>query len=210
MKLFLSALLVLLMIGISHSAADLIALAKKGDLNGVKAALSAGAKVDTSDAHGNTALHWVSWFGKPEILDVLIVAGASVDQVDNKRERNTALHKASFNAHTEGHESVIRSLIAAGATVDARNLHEMTPLMNAAMRGYHKTAQILIDGGADVKAVDKGGVTPLTLTLTLTLTLKVESPLCIKRHSKDTTRSSRCSLPQAPTSTPSAQTASHR
>ena len=140
----------------------LLKSAMEGDLAAVEAELRAGTPVGAADTFGNSALHWASWNGHDAVVAKLLEKGASVDQLDSEKDRNTALMKASFNGYKPSHTTVVRSLLRAGAKVDLQNLHGMTALMNAAMRGYNKIAKVLItEGGADVKARDRGGVTSL-------------------------------------------------
>jgi len=136
--------------------------AMDGHLDEVEAGLAAGTPVGAADAFGNTALHWASWSGHDKVVAALLKAGAVVDQLDSPKDKNTALMKAAFNGYKPGHVVVVRALLAAGAKVEAKNLHGLTALQNAAMRGYNKIAAILIkEGGADPKAKDQGGVTSL-------------------------------------------------
>ena len=55
----------------------------------------------------------------------------------------------------------VKSLIAAGAHVNAKDKHGETPLHVAAVRGYQKIASMLIIESADVNAIDGRGLTPL-------------------------------------------------
>jgi ankyrin repeat protein len=58
----------------------------------------------------------------------------------------------------------VRSLIADGADVNARNAYNETPLMRAGSHGYTKTIRLLIKSGADVNAKSADGYTPLILS----------------------------------------------
>ena len=53
----------------------------------------------------------------------------------------------------------VKTLIAAGAGLEARDNENMTALMRAAEKGYSDIARILIDAGADISAKDKFGCT---------------------------------------------------
>lgn len=53
-----------------------------------------------------------------------------------------------------------RRLVALGATVNARNRHQATPLHSRA-GGWDDSAAVLLELGADVHAVDAAGATPL-------------------------------------------------
>ncbi|NIP13689.1 MAG: TonB family protein, partial [Pseudomonas stutzeri] len=62
----------------------------------------------------------------------------------------------------EGHADTIRTLLAAGADVNAKeNVYEVTALMVAAQKGHVAAVEVLLEAGADVNAEAKGGETPL-------------------------------------------------
>ena len=55
----------------------------------------------------------------------------------------------------------VKSLISAGAFVNAKDKHGETPLHIAAVKGYRMIASILIAEGADVNAINERDLTPL-------------------------------------------------
>lgn len=55
----------------------------------------------------------------------------------------------------------LRSLLAAGADVNARGPFDQTPLSRAADLGYEQSVRLLIKSGADVNVKDEEGYTPL-------------------------------------------------
>src|ERR1044072_9133800 len=57
----------------------------------------------------------------------------------------------------------LRSLIAAGADVNAKGPRGETPLRQTASLGYEKSVRLLIKSGADLNAKSDGGYTPLIL-----------------------------------------------
>jgi ankyrin repeat protein len=75
-------------------------------------------------------------------------------------EDGTALHFASW----KGHVDAARALLAAGADVNAHSKMGhwgTTPLHAAAHGNQRPIAELLIEHGADVNALDSGGKTPL-------------------------------------------------
>jgi uncharacterized protein len=67
----------------------------------------------------------------------------------------TALHVAA----TAGHLQIVRLLIDAGADVDRRDRHGISPLLQAV--GWPNIMEALLDAGADVDTATIQGVTPL-------------------------------------------------
>ena len=70
---------------------------------------------------------------------------------------STVLHRASHL----GLAHIVRSLLAAGANVNARDMVGNTPLHTAVQDGHDDVVQILLDGGASRNAITQSGVTPL-------------------------------------------------
>jgi ankyrin repeat protein len=68
-----------------------------------------------------------------------------------------------YNAADYNNVAAIRSLLAAGADVDARGPFGDTPLSRAASNGHEKSVRLLIKAGADVNAKSSEGYTPLIL-----------------------------------------------
>lgn len=66
-----------------------------------------------------------------------------------------------FLAVIQGDTGVVKSLLNAGADVNARDEAEMTPLMHAAIQGEQGMVRILIAQGADIDAEDENDLTAL-------------------------------------------------
>ena len=98
-------------------------LVRSGDGDQVRASVAEGADVNAKDSGFQLSpLAWAVIEGKPELVSLLIKAGANVDARDG--EGSSALHAASFLGR--GEEGAL--LIAAGANVNARNSDGETPL----------------------------------------------------------------------------------
>jgi ankyrin repeat protein len=83
-----------------------------------------------------------------------------VDKLD--KDGNTALMQAAFS----GQVDTVQQLIEKGATVNAKNKFEMTPLINAVSRPYSsgnaiEVVKLLIKNGADINSKTKEGWTAL-------------------------------------------------
>jgi ankyrin repeat protein len=83
--------------------------------------------------------------------------GLAVTKVRAGPERDTALHSASY----WGELDVAKSLLDAGADVDARNKSLDTPVHQAALNGKCEAVKLLVDRGADLTLCDNDGNQPL-------------------------------------------------
>lgn len=116
---------------------------------------------------GRTLLHELAAQGRFLQVPRAIVAGAAVDAPMRSSEPysaewgNRPLHYAAREGHTE----IVRTLLDAGASVDAANLRGVTPLHRAVQVGGRCVA-LLLAAGADVNATDQVGRTPLHWAVT--------------------------------------------
>ena len=96
---------------------------------------------------------------------------------------NPEADRALLEAAKDGNIKAVKQHLAAGADVNAKGwfkltLHiveganvkeetytDWTPLHYAAANGHKKIAELLIEKGADVKAKDEGGKTPLDVAI---------------------------------------------
>ena len=95
--------------------------------------------------------------GNPELLSLLITAGADVNKAD--KYGMTPLRAAACNGHTE----CVRHLLAApGIDVNKADKYGRTPLYTAARNGYAECVRHLLAApGIDVNKADRYGRTPL-------------------------------------------------
>jgi ankyrin repeat protein len=135
-----------------------------GDLERVRALLSAGAKVNEKGKEGRTALHLAVKGGHKDVVELLIAKGADVNAKD--QDETTPLHTAA----SAGHKEIVQLLLSGGA--DANVLQgeiRWTPLHGACVYGHTEVAELLIQKGAkvDAKANDAKGkeYTPLNCAL---------------------------------------------
>ena len=75
-------------------------------------------------------LHLAARHAGIETVATLLQAGAEVDATDNGRRERTALHYVA--ARTEGGRKIVQALLDAGASADAQDFEDTTPLMLAA------------------------------------------------------------------------------
>ncbi len=135
----------------------LVAAARRGHLESVRALIADGADVDYNGSQWHQMpsgerppLIGASRYGHLEIAKALVEAGANVNA------------KVPFEplawAAARGHEEIVRLLIEAGGDLDAKAFpDELTPLIVAAKWGHAGVVRILLDAGADPAVKDKNG-----------------------------------------------------
>ena len=134
-------------------AAELVDLAKKGDVAALTAALNEGTPVDQLEA-GVTALYVASESGNVDLVRLLIERGADVDLT--VRLQRTPL----YGAVKAGYSPVVRLLLDAGADPNKR-AKQQTPLHVAADSGCLQCVIDLVEAGAEVNALLDTGVPPI-------------------------------------------------
>jgi len=143
------------------------------DASLVKLLLDKGADVNTADKNGYTALTDAVRDGGAEfatIAELLIDRGADVH----------ANHDAAiFAAVRNAEPSVVRLLLKKGAPVNATDSgrYDETVLMAAAGGWSVEALQMVLDAGADLKAINKNGETALMKASTIDNRYSVETRL---------------------------------
>ena len=154
-----------------------------GDTARARALLGQDAALaHASDADGVALLMKAIYFGRAEIIDLLIERGAEVDifaaAALGKVERLRALIQADpqlIHAYSPdgwtalhlaahfGQREAVEVLLAAGASVQARSQNGMrnTPLHAAMPGGKSEIVEVLLASGAEVNAQQEGGFTAL-------------------------------------------------
>ncbi|MFC2172624.1 ankyrin repeat domain-containing protein [Acidobacteriota bacterium] len=127
-------------------------IAKWGKAEELAALLDQGTSLAERDSEGKTMLHWASFWGNLEVVNLLIERGADVNALE--RTMASPLHAASMGS---GDVGVVRALISAGALVNASTKYGRTPLHSA----RQAVAEVLLAEGADVNARDGFERTPL-------------------------------------------------
>jgi len=143
---------------VAHAAtAEVADAAMRGDRDAVRSALARRADVNVPQIDGTTALHWAVDRDDPEMVDLLIRAGAKVTA--RTREGVLPLQLAAIN----GSARMVDRLLKAGAEVNA----PLTPagdtaVMMAARTGAAGAIRVLVEAGANVNAKESwGGTTAL-------------------------------------------------
>src|SRR5262249_13729038 len=135
--------------------------ASTGNVELVKLLLESGAEVDgASKPNQSTALYLATSRGFHDVVDTLIRAGADVNQTD---DIGLFPLLAAAIGQEDGHTEVIRSLIRAGANLEAGKL--VTPLMRACAQGLLEHARALLEAGANPNAMRPRNGTPLHMAI---------------------------------------------
>jgi ankyrin repeat protein len=128
-----------------------------GALDVVKTLISRGAKVDSADKNGSTALHWAVAFGNLPVAELLLSKGANPNaKAANTCEEGDTGVTPLFDAITcddVGSEVwsvlLIDLLLRNGADVNARDKDGETPLFKAVREQRPDTVWFLLEHGAD-------------------------------------------------------------
>jgi len=149
--------------------------ARAGNVDGTKALIARGASLDAGDNwRGQTPLMWATAQKHPDVMRVLIEAGADVNARSTiiawERQRTSeprdkwlppgGLTPLLFAAR-EGCVDCTKVLLSSGADPNIVDPDQYTPLVMALINGHFDVAGALIDAGANVDMQDKVGRTPL-------------------------------------------------
>lgn len=176
-------------------AGELHEAIRLGDVNEVVEVIKRTQHIDESDFFLGSPLHVAAVEQNPEIVRMLVEAGADIDAPSEVNGKN-ALHLSAelgdvglvallveLGANVESrdlrgqtamhlaargeHVLAVSRLIDAGAEVDSQELGKgLTPLMIASFQGSVELVKLLIDAGADVNAVNAHGRTPFFFATT--------------------------------------------
>lgn len=116
--------------------------ASLGYVDLAKYLLSVGAQLKVDGQHEPT-IHQAVRSGKPEMVKLILEAGAEVNEVASLDE--TPLHLA---AEEDANAEIVRILVTAGANLQAVRIFDETPLAVAQRAGAAKVAEELIRLGA--------------------------------------------------------------
>lgn len=126
----------------------------------VRVLMEAGVDTSRLERYGKTPLISAVYFESLDVVETMIELGINVDEPGD--DGWTPLHEASDVASDEGDGSrldFINVLVAAGASVNARDSSGSTPLSSNLIQ--IKVVRSLVNHGADVNTQDEDGNTPL-------------------------------------------------
>ena len=137
------------------SEPDIVAAARRNDLEGVRPHLRHRRQVNARGADQATALIWASANHNLEMADLLLKAGADPDAVNEYGVG--ALDLAASNDDVP----LIRRLLEARANPDVARWSGETPLMLSARAGSVAAIDLLVAAKADVDHAERHGQTAL-------------------------------------------------
>lgn len=129
---------------------QLISAAEKGDSTNMKTLITGGARVNSFDQAGNSALLGAAREGELEAVRMLLKAGA---YVDGRGGAMTPLAAAALR----GHSHIVSLLIRSGADINAVGENGLSALMNAVKLNHLGVTGILLDARANTRVVDRAG-----------------------------------------------------
>ncbi|RQM23940.1 hypothetical protein B5M09_011187, partial [Aphanomyces astaci] len=110
---------------------------KANEFATAKLLLDAGADTNVVESNGTSCLHEAAAHGSVRACKALLERGANLNA---STKNGTPLHIAV----SEGHDKVVDTLVEAGADVNTRNAHGVTPLLLATlMHKPHVVANLL-------------------------------------------------------------------
>ncbi|KAH9066250.1 ankyrin repeat-containing domain protein [Lactarius vividus] len=154
----------------NHEGETPLELVSRGKYNsegdGVRVAqllLDRGADVKAQPKGHWTPLNWASYYGRPDIVRLLVDHGATVNLNAEKSLLRTPLHDVSrgeYKSQDDG-ARVAQILLERGADVNAQDINRETPLHFASVSGRLEVARVLLNHGAIAKTVTYDSETPL-------------------------------------------------
>jgi len=138
---------------------------------GVRETVAARIKEDAGRVRafshdGFTPLHLAAFFGRIPVVELLLSAGAPVNEVSQNASALRPLHSAVAHRQPQAALEIARALIAAGADVNATQHGGWTPLHAAALHGNLALVRLLLEAGAKASAKNDTGQTPAALAKT--------------------------------------------
>ncbi len=135
---------------------------KEKQLEQVRQALEEGADANSNSTvtvvEGScTMLGLAAYYGRVDIMELLIDAGADIEA------RNMRGETPLFHSIAGGHTEAVKFLLERDADIYATDNDRRTALFEATERNNHEILNVLLAAGADVNVKDNNGRTPRTL-----------------------------------------------
>ncbi|KAI1839713.1 hypothetical protein JX266_014076 [Neoarthrinium moseri] len=134
----------------------------RAQLEDVQTLIVYGSKLDSMDIMGRTTVLHAVDSHDPNVLGVLLQAGAHPDpHLPMGVFRSSPITSASFG----GLPDMLRLLLRFGANINAKNPEGRTPLQPATFRQNVECAAILLEMGAKINDLSDNGLTPLLIAI---------------------------------------------
>ena len=128
--------------------------ARRGNSHALNLLVQANATINSQNRFGNSALHYAAKYSDLQSVQILIKASANIHSVDSFGF--TALHYAGLSKNSFARR-IADCLVSAGAELDAKTCHGVTPLIISAGDNTLATVTALLDNGADINLLDNDG-----------------------------------------------------
>ncbi|XP_040217366.1 fibronectin type 3 and ankyrin repeat domains protein 1 isoform X1 [Rana temporaria] len=125
-----------------------------GHLDVVQYLRTQGASWETRDKSGCTAMHSAVDGGHVTVIQWMINDGCEVDSRDRHLKWTPLMRVSAVTGNTD----IARSLIRAGAEVNAKDRDGKSPLMVAALNNHEDLVRLLIESGADCSITNEFGI----------------------------------------------------
>ena len=112
-------------------------------------------------ADGFTALGLAAFFGRRDVLEYLLEAGADPNAASKNQMHVAPIHSAVAHRKPGAALAMAEALLSKGAEVNVAQAGGWTPLHQAAAHGHADMVALLLSCGADAGAESDRGETPL-------------------------------------------------
>ncbi len=130
-------------------------IARSGNVESMKKLIRINADtVNGSNDRGYTPLILASYYGRSEMVKLLIENGADVNF---KSSQGTALCGVAY----KGDITITKLLLKHGAIVNTQDNNGTSPLLYATLLGHTELAKLLLTFGANPSLQDNEGLTPI-------------------------------------------------
>lgn len=121
---------------------------------------------DVEDEYGMTmtALQWAASRGHERLVRQLLRKGVKIDAIPENRSKDSSIINPLHGAVVNGHGATVRCLLENGANVNYEAIETKSTALHRVVEEKCESEEIiklLLEWGADVRAVDEGGDTPL-------------------------------------------------
>lgn len=134
--------------------------AAAGDLARTRALLASDPSlVDAHSSDGFSPLGLAAFFGRPEVLGLLLNEGADPNDASRNVMKVTPLHSAVAHRNDETSLRMAQALLRSGADPNVQQHGGWTPLHQAAAHGRLDMVDLLLANGADATTASVDGKT---------------------------------------------------